>query len=71
MVNSTISPKSNNTWSIIVEHKEVGILVQDTTSPSRFTVMAEKNSALTGISLGPYWSKQEAMDAIAAHLSGT
>lgn len=71
MVDSTIRPSGPTTWDIeerASDGKLLGTLVQ---SGNKFLVMAGKDNPLTGVSLGPYASKEDAMDAIGKWLSGT
>ena len=69
MVDSVISPSSNYQWTIYEKpnEKKLGI-VQHTNKG--FVVLANRDNLLTGISLGPYASKEAAMKAIGARLGG-
>jgi hypothetical protein len=69
MVDSTIRPSGPTSWEIEeVGGKFLGTLVQQ---GNLFTVHAGNDNMLTGVSLGPYGSKDAAMAAIGARLGGT
>jgi hypothetical protein len=70
-INSTIRPFSNNSWMIEIDPSghQLGYL-QD--SNGAFSIIPEPyDSPLTGVSPGPWLSKEDAMEAIGEHLNGT
>jgi hypothetical protein len=70
-VNATVRPYSNNSWIVEVERSAVrlGYIQQ---SQAVFSIIADPDSSpLAGISMGPWHSKENAMDAIADKLKGT
>jgi hypothetical protein len=73
MVDAVVSPTgtgSPSSWTIyeLPDHKELGRLFQAGTT---FTIMVGKDNFLTGVSLGPYSSKEDALAAIAKKIGGS
>jgi hypothetical protein len=60
----------NKQWTIYERpgDKDLGLVVHD---GKQFTIMAAPNNMLTGVSLGPYATKEDAMEAIARKLGGS
>ena len=71
MVDVTIRPSRPTTWDIEEKDADSRLLGTIVQSGNTFLVMAGKDNILTGISLGPYPSKEDAMDAIGKSLGGT
>ena len=69
MVDAVVSPSGPKQWAIYEKpgDKDLGRIIQ---ACDTFTIMAFPGSFLTNVALGPYASKQAAMDAIAAMIGG-
>ena len=70
-MNSTIRPFSNDSWIVEIEGSshQLGFIHN---SQGMFSVIAEPpTSPLSGIHMGPWSSKEDAMEAIAETLKGT
>jgi hypothetical protein len=69
VVDAVISPSGPKQWTIYEKpgDRELGIIVQD---GNNFTIQAYKDNMLTGVSLGQYSSKEDAMAAIGAKIGG-
>lgn len=69
MVDAVISPSGPTQWRIREKPGDtpLGMIIK---SGADFTVAAFKDNILTGVSLGPYASKEEAMTAIAEKIGG-
>jgi hypothetical protein len=69
VVDAVISSSGPTQWKILEKPGDtpLGMIIQSGTD---FAVAAFKDNFLTGISLGPYASKEEAMTAIAEKIGG-
>jgi hypothetical protein len=69
VVDAVISPSGPKRWMIYEKpgDRRLGIIVQDGTI---FTIHPYRDNFLSGVSLGPYSSKEKAMAAIAAKIGG-
>ena len=69
MTDTVITPAGSENWSVSVlpTHDVVGHIDQKLTI---FSIHANKGTVLDGVSMGPYNTINDAMDAIAAHTGG-
>lgn len=72
MVDAVVSPTGTgdpSSWTVfeIPDNNMLGLIEQ---SGNLLTVLAFGDNCLTGVSPGPYPSKEKAMDAIAAKIGG-